>query len=102
FGQGNPSFSLDSVWPGLAGFGSIWPNLDSAWIFLGCYTLHIGARDLIVSSPPAGRRPAAHESSSRRRLELSCEVALRKRGPRRMLQLATALPGAHTSLEAAS
>ena len=38
FGQGNPSFSLGWIWPGLAGFGSIWPNLDSAWIFLGRYT----------------------------------------------------------------
>ena len=28
FGQGNPSFSLGWIWPGFAGFGSIWPNLD--------------------------------------------------------------------------
>jgi hypothetical protein len=43
--------AFDSLWPGLAGFASIWPNLDSAWIFLGCYTLHIGATDLILRRP---------------------------------------------------
>jgi hypothetical protein len=59
FGQGNPSFSLDYLWPGFAGFGSIWPNLDGAWIFLGCYPLPIGATDLILSSPPAGQHVSA-------------------------------------------
>src|SRR5271155_3165441 len=57
FGQGNPSFSLGWVWPGLAGFGSIWPNLDSAWIFLGCHTLHIGATDLILEFAAGGPSP---------------------------------------------
>src|SRR5271163_3891419 len=58
FGQGNPSFSLGWIWPGLAGFGSIWRNLDSAWIFLGCYPLHISATDLILSSTPAAQLAA--------------------------------------------
>jgi hypothetical protein len=42
----------------LARFGQIWLNLESAWIFLGFYALHIPATDLILNSTPAGRRPA--------------------------------------------
>jgi hypothetical protein len=52
----NPSLSFDRLWPGLAGFGSIWLNLDSAWIFLGLYALYIGATDLILNLA-AGRAP---------------------------------------------
>jgi hypothetical protein len=40
----------------LAGFGSIWLNLDSAWIFLGFYALRFGATDLIFNLA-AGRAP---------------------------------------------
>ena len=72
FGQGNPSFSLGWIWPGLAGFGSIWPNLDSAWIFLGCYSLHICAMDLILSGRPAlirGPDPGIREPRFARRPE---------------------------------
>ena len=32
-----------------------------------------GTTDLVLSRSPAGGRPTAHESSGRRRLELSCK-----------------------------
>ena len=74
---GNPSFSLGLIWPGFAGFGSIWLNLDSAWIFLGCHTLHIGATDLILSWPAGGAdQLSARKPSRARRLELSCKAPL--------------------------
>jgi hypothetical protein len=49
----------------LAQFGSIWLNLDSAWIFLGCYASHIAA-DVIQSSPPAAPIRCAQSSSRAR------------------------------------
>jgi hypothetical protein len=57
---------FDSLWRGLAGFGSIRLNLDSAWIFPGCYSLHIGATDLTLGSPSAG---AKQEPRTMRALE---------------------------------
>jgi hypothetical protein len=36
---------------------------------------------LILSRPSAGRRPTAHENSSRRRLELSCKLSTAPRPP---------------------
>src|SRR5271155_2450205 len=79
--QAFPLVGFGRAWLDLAQFGPIWIPLG-----FSLDTLHIGATGLILSSPPAGLRPAAHESSSRRRLELSCKApAAEGNGPRRML-----------------
>jgi hypothetical protein len=59
----NPSSSLGWAWLDLAQFGSVWPNLDSAWIFLGFLALHIDATELIqcaVANAPAMAHLVAH------------------------------------------